>query len=124
VDTPKLDELERKIAEELTVYPRELYEADLEFMELTFSLRTKLIKRERFNLQQVLVYLAWSFISRCTIAFYSSSFGRGAVISHYQQCQQDKILPSVVKENAIEFRAKLAKLESKLDKLENQHDKN
>ena len=105
IDTPRLNEVERKIAEGLTVSPREMYDLDKEFLTLALYYCTQQIQQQKFSLIEYLKNLVWSSVCQAKIAFYSNSLGRETVIGFYLQHQDDKSLQEVAESRSKMYRS-------------------
>lgn len=114
IDTPKLDEVERKIAEGLTVSPREQYEAEREFLTIAANIRLKAVSRAnswwlKFDL------IVGGLMSKIFLFCYTNNLVRDGLLRYFYLLHSQGKLKAHVAEMAFSSRTMYKELEGIVD---------
>jgi hypothetical protein len=101
-DTPKLNEVERKIAKGLTVYPRELLDAEMEVFALQIDWVRNDIDRDFSGLCRWLLLKLWNSAVKA-ISFYFS-ISRPANLKAYYKENSKGTFQEIVKSRSKRYR--------------------
>ncbi len=101
--TPKLDEVERKVANGLNVYPRELLDAEMEVLKLQFDWVKNDIDRDFSGFCKVLLLKLWNQVIK-VISFYFS-VSRPANLKAYSKEYSKGTFQEIVKSRLKMYRS-------------------
>lgn len=110
IHTPKLDEVERKIAEGLTVSPREQYEAEKEFLAVASNIRLSVVSKAsswwlKFDL------IVGGLMSKVFLFCYSNNLVREGLLRYFYLLHSQGKLKAHVAEMASSSRTIYKELE-------------